>query len=75
MDLLLNIICPTRPPFWSRSFVFPSRSWWKGQCLEILLGLLDLAEVLEHRVNHLESLVDFLTNFGTGEDNLAANED
>ena len=34
-----------------------------------------LAEVGEHRVDELERLVDFLTDLGTGQDNLAGHED
>ena len=30
---------------------------------------------LQHRVYHFEGLVDFLTDLGTSEDNLTANED
>ena len=36
---------------------------------------LDLAEILQHRVDHLKSLIDLLADFGTGQDNLAADED
>jgi len=35
----------------------------------------DLFKVLKHRVDHLESLIDFLANFGTSQNNLAADED
>lgn len=34
-----------------------------------------LAEVGEHRVDEFECLVDFLTDLGTGQDNLAGDED
>jgi hypothetical protein len=37
--------------------------------------ILDLAEILEHGVYHLESLINFLTDFGAREDNLATDED
>lgn len=33
-----------------------------------------LVEVLEHGIDHLECLVNFLAHFGAGEDNLAAHE-
>jgi len=36
---------------------------------------LDLFEILKHRVDHLESLIDFFTDFGTCQDDLAADED
>lgn len=36
---------------------------------------LGLAEVGQHRVDHLEGLVDLLTNFGSSENDLARNED
>lgn len=36
---------------------------------------LDLAEIVQDRVDHLESLVDLLSHFRTGQDDLAANED
>jgi hypothetical protein len=36
---------------------------------------LNLAEILKHRVDHLESLVNLLTDFGTSEDDLAADKD
>lgn len=36
---------------------------------------LDLAEILEHRVDELEGVVDLVTDFGTREYDLAAHED
>jgi hypothetical protein len=35
----------------------------------------DAEQTLQHRVYHLEGLVDFLADFGASEDNLAADED
>ena len=35
----------------------------------------DLAEILQHRVDHLKGLVDLLADLGTGENDLAAHED
>jgi hypothetical protein len=39
------------------------------------VGCLDLAEILEHRVDQLEGVVDLVSDFGASQDNLAANED
>jgi hypothetical protein len=36
---------------------------------------LDFSEVLKHRVDHLEGLVNFFSYFGSGQDNLATHED
>ena len=36
---------------------------------------LNLAEILKHRVNHFKSLVDFFSNLGTSQDNLAGDKD
>jgi hypothetical protein len=36
---------------------------------------LNLAEILKHRVDHLESLVNLLAHLGASEDNLAADKD
>lgn len=44
-------------------------------CNEEATHCLRLAEVREHRVDQLKGLVDFLTDFGTGEDDLSRNED
>lgn len=35
----------------------------------------DLLEVLKHRVDHFKGLIDLFTDFRTGQDNLATNED
>jgi len=35
---------------------------------------LDLAEVRKHRIDHLESLINFLAYFGTSQDDLATDE-
>jgi len=35
----------------------------------------DLPEVRKHRVDQLECLIDFFTNFGAGQDDLSADED
>jgi hypothetical protein len=35
----------------------------------------DLLEVLKHGVDHLEGLINLLTDFGTSQDNLATHED
>lgn len=42
------------------------------EVFEVDLGL---AEVGQHRVDHLEGLVDLLANLGSSEDDLARNED
>lgn len=53
-----------------------NQGWLEGRSVRLVLDAsLDLAEVLEHRVNHLEGLVDLLTDLGTSEDDLATNED
>lgn len=36
---------------------------------------LDLAEILQDRIDELESVIDLITDLGTGEDDLAADED
>lgn len=42
---------------------------------ELRKDSLDLAEVLKHRVDHLEGLVDLLTHFRAGKDDFSADED
>lgn len=36
---------------------------------------LDFAEIVQHRVDHFESLVNLLSDFRTSQDNLATDED
>ena len=47
----------------------------EAKCFDRPVMRLNLAEVLKHRVDHFKSLVDFLSDLGTSEDNLTADED
>jgi len=43
--------------------------------MQTLVTRSDLLEVLKHRVDHFEGLVNLLSNLGASQDNLAADED
>jgi len=42
---------------------------------DLLVARSDFFEVLKHRVDHFEGLVDLFSDFRTSQDNLATNED
>jgi hypothetical protein len=54
-----------------RSYVVLQGEEVWSPCAQIEQDCLNLAEILQHRVDHLERLVDFLTDFGASKDDLA----